>query len=415
MNAEKNRLQEDKERRVFWKRWGPYLSERAWGTVREDYSPDGSAWDYFPFDHARSKAYRWNEDGLGGFCDRHQRICFAPAFWNGKDPFLKERLFGLGNPEGNHGEDVKEYYFYLDSTPTHSYMKFLYKYPQAEFPYERLREENRNRGTDKPEFELLDTGIFDEDRYFDITIEYAKFDAEDICIKITAENRAPITDAAAPLYILPTIWFRNRWSWSHDFPRLALQIEESGKDFSVVRLEEELRGERRLYCAGAPPVLFTENDTNFARLYGSENLSAYVKDGINDCVVEGKTGAVNPELRGTKAAAYYQFNIPPGCSEVIYLRFTDKKLNAGQRHFRQELRKSFRPDKNRSRRILYGDNPGGIVRRCEKRDAAGDRRNALVQAVLSLRGQSVARRRPGFCAAARHSQKESQRALDASL
>jgi len=330
LNAEKNRLQEDKERQVFWKRWGPYVSERAWGTVREDYSADGDAWNYLPFDHARAKAYRWNEDGMAGICDRYQRICLAMAFWNGKDPFLKERLFGLGGPEGNHGEDVKEYYFYLDSTPTHSYMKFLYKYPQAEFPYQRLREENRSRGKDKTEFELLDTGIFDEDRYFDITVEYAKFDAEDICIKITAENRGPEN---APLHILPTVWFRNRWSWSRESARPLLQIEKNDAGLSVIHLEEELRGVRRLYSAGSPSLLFTENETNFTRLYGSENLAAFVKDGINDCVVEGRSEAVNPEQRGTKAAAHYQFDIPAGGAETIYLRFTDKELSTTSDEF----------------------------------------------------------------------------------
>ena len=330
MNAEQNRLEEDKEREVYWKRWGPYLSERAWGTVREDYSADGAAWDYFPFDHALSKAYRWNEDGIAGFCDRRQRICFAMAFWNGKDPFLKERLFGLSNPEGNHGEDVKEYYYYLDSTPTHSYVKQLYKYPQAEFPYELLRKENRERGKDRPEFELMDTGIFNEDRYFDITIEYAKIDPEDICIKITAENRGP---DAAPLHLLPTIWFRNTWSWVRESARPILKAEENGGGLAVIHLEEELRGERRLYCAGAGQLLFTENETNYKKLYAGENLSAFVKDGINDHVVGGVEDAVNPERRGTKAAAHYIANIPGGAAATVYLRFTDKKLETNEKEF----------------------------------------------------------------------------------
>ncbi len=338
MNAEKNRLREDKERRIFWKRWGPYVSERAWGTVREDYSADGSAWNFLPFDDARSHAYRWNEDGIAGICDRYQRICFAPAFWNGKDPFLKERLFGLGGPEGNHGEDVKEYYFYLDSTPTHSYMKYLYKYPQAEFPYESLRAENRERGKDQREFELLDTGIFDEDRYFDITIEYAKFDAEDICIKITAENCGP---DKAPLHILPTIWFRNTWAWSASSARPLLQAEKGSKGLSVVHLEEELRGTRRLYCADAGALLFTENETNYAQIYGGENKSQFVKDGIGDAVVEGNADAVDPQQRGTKAAAHYRFDIPAGDAETIYLRFTDKELDTTRDKFLDICRETF--------------------------------------------------------------------------
>src|SRR6266498_4526143 len=210
VTQEELRLQEDRARKANWKRWGPYLSERQWGTVREDYSPYGTAWEYLPHDHARSRAYRWGEDGLGGICDRHQYICFALAFWNGKDPILKERLFGLTGNEGNHGEDVKEYYFYLDSTPTHSYMKYLYKYPHAQFPYARLVEENRSRGRDVPEFELLDTGVFDEERYFDVFVEYAKASVEDVLIRITVENRGP---DAAGIDVLPTIWFRNRWSW----------------------------------------------------------------------------------------------------------------------------------------------------------------------------------------------------------
>ena len=339
MTAEKNRLQEDKERKVFWKRWGPYLSERAWGTVREDYSADGSAWDYLPFDKARFEAYRWNEDGIAGICDRYQRICFAPAFWNGKDPFLKDRLFGLGGPEGNHGEDVKEYYFYLDSTPTHSYMKFLYKYPQAEFPYQRLRDENRSRGKDQPEFELLDTGIFDEDRYFDITVEYAKLDAEDICIKITAENCGP---EIMPLHILPTIWFRNTWLWNASSAgRPLLQEEKGGEGLSVIHLEEELRGTRRLYCADASALLFTDNDSNYERLYGAENKSAYVKDGIDSAVVGGDAGAVSPDGRGTKAAAHYKFDIAAGDSKTIFLRFTDKELDIARDEFIDVCKKTF--------------------------------------------------------------------------
>ncbi|HEV7642639.1 MAG TPA: hypothetical protein VGO50_01740 [Pyrinomonadaceae bacterium] len=357
MTAEKQRLQEDKDKKAVWKRWGPYLSERAWGTVREDYSADGAAWDYFPFDQARSKAYRWNEDGIAGFCDRRQRICFAMAFWNGKDPFLKERLFGLNNPEGNHGEDVKEYYYYLDSTPTHSYVKQLYKYPQAEFPYQRLRDENRSRGKDKSEFELIDTGVFDEDRYFDITVEYAKFDAEDICIRVTAENRGP---EEAALHLLPTIWFRNTWSWANDCPRPLLKAEEDGSGLSVIHLEEELRGVRRLYCAGGASLLFTENETNYERVYQGENKSAFVKDGINDLVVGGNKDAVCPELHGTKAAAHYHLTIPAHGKEVIYLRFTDKKLSTTAKAFPKNCEKVFTKRKQEADEFYAEIIPAGL-------------------------------------------------------
>ena len=259
LTAEEVRLEQSRDRKSHWKRWGPYLSERAWGTVREDYSAFGTAWDYLPHDHARSRAYRWNEDGLAGICDRHQTLCFAVSLWNGRDPILKERAFGLTGSEGNHGEDVKEYYFYLDSTPTHSYMKYLYKYPQAEFPYGQLVEENRRRGKLASEFELIDTGVFNDDRYFDVFVEYAKADVEDILIKISVVNRGP---DAAPVNVLPTIWFRNTWSWNGgESPRPGLSKEES----RVVRLDHAQLGQRRLYCEGAPELLFTENDTNTAK------------------------------------------------------------------------------------------------------------------------------------------------------
>jgi hypothetical protein len=315
MTAEEIRLKESQDRRKHWKRWGPYLSERAWGTVREDYSPYGNAWDYFPHDHARSRAYRWNEDGLAGISDRHQLVCFALALWNERDPILKERLFGLTGSEGNHGEDVKEYYFYLDSTPTHSYMKYLYKYPQAEFPYTKLVEENRRRGKDQPEFELLDTGIFHDNRYFDVFVEYAKGDVEDILIKVTATNRGP--DAAA-LRLLPTIWFRNTWSWGDEDARPELRQVAGG-----VELDHASMGRRWLYCEGRPELLFTENETNRQRLFGVENPCVCVKDGINDYVVNGRKNAVVPESMGTKAAAHYQMQIPAGATVTIRLRLTD--------------------------------------------------------------------------------------------
>ncbi len=280
LTAEEQRLEQSRGRKAHWKRWGPYLSERAWGTVREDYSAYGTAWDYLPHDHARSRAYRWNEDGLAGISDRHQMICFALALWNGRDPILKERAFGLTGSEGNHGEDLKEYYFYLDSTPTHSYMKYLYKYPQREFPYALLVEENRRRGKDAPEFELIDSGVFDDDRYFDVFVEYAKADVEDLLIKISAVNRGP---EAAELKLLPTIWFRNTWTWTNQngHARPHMQGDDNGAQ-RVIELNHPELGRRWLYCDGAPELLFTENETNRQRLFNAPNSSPHVKDGIND-------------------------------------------------------------------------------------------------------------------------------------
>ena len=315
MTAEEIRLQESHDRKKHWKRWGPYLSERAWGTVREDYSPDGSAWEYFPHQYARSRAYRWNEDGLAGISDRHQLTCFALALWNEHDPILKERLFGLTGNEGNHGEDVKEYYFYLDSTPTHSYMKYLYKYPQQEFPYTQLVEENRRRGKDQPEFELLDTGVFQNDRYFDVFVEYAKGDVEDILIKITATNRGPET---AALRLLPTIWFRNIWSWDDDVPRPDMRQVPGG-----IELDHPSLGKRWLYYEGSPEPVFTENETNLRRLFGVENRYAYVKDGIHDYIVDGQKNAIAQEPIGTKAAVHYRLQIPAGATVTVRLRLTD--------------------------------------------------------------------------------------------
>jgi hypothetical protein len=323
VTVEEGRLHNSAERTQHWKRWGPYLSERAWGTVREDYSADGSAWDYLPHDHARSRAFRWNEDGIGGICDRHQNICFALALWNGRDPILKERLFGLAGPEGNHGEDVKEYYFYLDSTPTHSYMKFLYKYPQAAFPYAELVEENRRRERSAPEYELLDTGVFDDDRYFDVFVEYAKADVEDILIRIQVFNRGP---EQAQLHLLPTIWFRNRWSWGYPNPQPELLHKVRGADqtdVALIELDHDIYGRRMLYCEGTPELLFTENETNNQRLFNAANRTPYVKDGINNYIVNGQRDAVNPEQTGTKAAAHYPLEIGAGESVTVRLRFTD--------------------------------------------------------------------------------------------
>ncbi|MBI4790908.1 MAG: glucosidase [Chloroflexi bacterium] len=303
-----------------WKRWGPYLAERAWGTVREDYSANGTAWDYFPHDHARSRVYRWNEDGLAGICDSQQRLCFALALWNGRDPILKERLFGLTGPEGNHGEDVKEYYFYLDSTPTHSYMKMLYKYPQREFPYNDLVETNRRRGKLEPEYELMDTGVFADNRYFDVFVEYAKASPDDILIRITAANRGP---DSAELHVLPTLWFRNMWSWGS-----ALYAERPilRRDGVTILAEHAKLGRYVLVCDGSPNLLFTENETNYRRLFNTPNLARYVKDGINDAIVGGCTDAVNPEATGTKAAAHYRLTIAAGETTTLRLRLSNLQL-----------------------------------------------------------------------------------------
>ncbi len=320
MNAEELRLREATEKTKHWKRWGPYLSERAWGTVREDYSADGSAWDSFPHDHARSRAFRWNEDGLAGICDRHQRICFSIALWNGKDPILKERLFGLTGSEGNHGEDVKELYYYLDSTPTHSYMKMLYKYPQAEFPYRRLIEANRERSRAECEFELMDTGIFDEDRYFDVFVEYAKADVEDILIKVTVANRGP---EAAVINVLPTIWFRNRWTWHGLPPNSSLKTKRPG----VIEIACPEYSTRFLHIEGEHELLFTENETNSRRLYDAPNGIPFVKDAFHEYVVDGNDLAVNPEDQGTKAAANFRFEVPSRAEVSIRLRLTDADLS----------------------------------------------------------------------------------------
>jgi hypothetical protein len=330
MNAEEKRLEESRDRKVHWKRWGPYLSERQWGTVREDYSGDGMAWEFFPHDHARSRAYRWGEDGIMGISDRHGLVCFALAFWNGRDPILKERLFGLANNEGNHGEDVKEYYFYLDSTPTHSYMKALYKYPQGEFPYGKLVEENGRRNRRDSEYELLDTGVFDEDRYFDIFCEYAKAGAEDIVIRISAINRGP---DEAELSILPAVWFRNTWSWGRDdyrpalraIPGLSVPAQDGKPGSQVIEVTHKDYGKRWLVCEGEPELLFTENETNAAKVFGGENREPHVKDGINDYVVHGNREAIDPGKTGTKASALYRLRVAPGATVTLRLRFTDQE------------------------------------------------------------------------------------------
>jgi hypothetical protein len=341
--TEADRLAEDTRRERNWKRWGPYLAERQWGTVREDYSAYGDCWNYFPHDHARSRAYRWGEDGLLGITDRQGRLCFALALWNGRDPILKERLFGLTGPEGNHGEDVKELYYYLDSSPTHSYLKALYKYPQAEFPYERLVRENRERGRQDAELELADTGVFDGDRYFDVVAEYAKAGPEDILIRITVSNRGP---EAATLHLLPTLWFRNTWSWGRGgegyWPRPTLRRAGPG----LIEAEHASLGRYVLEAAAgpdgaAPALLFTENETNTERLFGVTNRLPWVKDAFHRYLIEGETEAVNPEAMGTKAAARYELEVPAGGERVVRLRLREEALS-GRAAFGPEFDRTFR-------------------------------------------------------------------------
>src|SRR5713226_6409194 len=330
-DTELNRLQEAHEDRRPWYRWGSYLSERQWGTVREDYSPGGTAWDFLPHDQARSHTYRWGEDGLLGMSDDQQQLCFALALWNEADPILKERLFGLTNSEGNHGEDVKEYYFFLDNTPTHSYMKALYKYPQRAFPYTDLVATNRKRSRQEPEYELIDTGVFAEDRYFDVSVEYAKVDPTDLLIRLSATNHGP---EAAPLHLLPTLWFRNTWAWGYYDRRPVLTTEAEAEpageapDVRLVHAQHHELGDYWLACEGTPALLFTENETNAARLWGGANQTEFVKDGINDTVVNGAEGKVNPQNVGTKVAAHYRLVIAPGATQTILLRLSANRPGA---------------------------------------------------------------------------------------
>jgi hypothetical protein len=337
-NAEQLRLREADAEGVAWRRWGPYLSERQWGTVREDYSSGGDAWSYFTHDQARSRAYRWGEDGIAGVSDDRQQLCFALALWNGRDPMLKERMFGLTNAEGNHGEDVKEYYFYLDSTPTHSSMRYLYKYPQAAYPYEDLVATNRERGRTEFEYELLDTGVFDEDRYFDVFVEYAKASPEDLLVEVTVHNRGP---EEATLHLLPTLWFRHTWSWAGGSARPRLEEVAGVPETAAVAADHEALGRRWLYCDRQVPLLFTENETNNQRIFGSPNDTPYVKDGIDRYVVHGDTDAINPAGFGTKAAAHYALTIGPGESSRVRLRLTDTEL--------------IRPGTSNGRRAVWGD------------------------------------------------------------
>ena len=315
--TEQKRLNEAREKGVPWKKWGPYLSERQWGTVREDYSHDGNAWDYFSHDQSRSRAYHWGEDGLAGISDDKQQLCFALALWNGRDPILKERLFGLTNSEGNHGEDVKEYYFYIDSTPTHSYMKYLYKYPQRAYPYSDLVETNKRRSREQMEYELLDTGIFDDDRYFDVFVEYAKADPEDVLIKISVHNRGP---ESAQIHMLPTLWYRNVWSWGDDDPKGT--VRQSSDQW--IGASHPHLGEFTLQCEGVAELLFTENESNASRLWGKPNPTPYVKDAFHEYVISGNREAVNPAKTGTKAAAHYVLDVPAGASKVVRLRLSNK-------------------------------------------------------------------------------------------
>ena len=369
MSTEQERVTAAREQGIEWKKWGPYLSERQWGTVREDYSHDGNAWDYFSHDQARARAYRWGEDGLGGISDDEQRLCFALALWNGRDPILKERLFGLTNSEGNHGEDVKEYYFYLDSTPTHSYMKYLYKYPQAAFPYHDLVQTNRRRSREEMEYELLDTGVFAGDRYFDIFVEYAKADPEDILVQITAVNRGP---EPAELHLLPTLWFRNDWSsWiAHPAGKpLLRRVDGPAGTVALVAARSDL-GEYTFLCEGDVPLLFTENETNNARLFPQyPNASPYVKDDINNYVVQGRTEATNPEQRGTKAAAHYRFTVGAGQSATVRLRL---RRQASEQPFGREFEDTFAARRREADEFYASVTPPGT-----SADAATVMRQAL--------------------------------------
>ena len=367
--AEHQRMADSEARIADWKNWGPSLSERAWGTVREDYSATGEAWEYLPHDHARSRAYRWNEDGLGGFCNRFQNICLAVALWNGQDPILKERLFGLTGNQGNHGEDVKEYYYYLDSTPTHSYAKMLYKYPQVAYPYYSLIQENQRRGRDEPEFELIDAlgDAFAEGRYFDVFVEYSKADQEDILCRISVINRGP---EPAPIHVLPHIWFRNTWSWGYERPKPELQA----LDGSTIHAKDRHLGERWWYTQadnGDPALLLTENETNYERLFDTPNPSPYVKDGINDTVVNGELERVNPKKTGTKAAAHFHTNLAPGETFTVQVRFSDREQDNPFEGF----------DNIFTQRIQEADNFYAAI---QNPDLTADERNVQRQAFAGL-------------------------------
>ncbi|ULQ54124.1 MGH1-like glycoside hydrolase domain-containing protein [Flavihumibacter fluvii] len=375
---EKQRLLEARDNKLPWKKWGPYLSERQWGTVREDYSENGDAWNFFTHDHSRSRAYRWGEDGIAGISDDKQRLCFSLALWNGKDPILKERMFGLTNSQGNHGEDVKEYYFYIDSTPTHSYMKMLYKYPQAAYPYVQLEQENARRSREEMEYELLDTGVFNEDRYFDVFVEYAKAGPEDILVKISAINRGP---EAAELHLLPTLWYRNDWSaWIADTNRAAekpkLSQVNTKPGISTISASHKKLGEFILACDGDVPLLFTENETNHEKLFpGTPNESLHVKDGINDFVVNGKQEAVNPEKQGTKASAHYNFSVGAGQTAVIRLRLTKNGAEQMDTPFGNNFEKVFADRLNEANAFYKSVTPPSV---------GEDKANVMRQALAGM-------------------------------
>jgi hypothetical protein len=355
--AEARRLEEAREKLIPWRQWGPYLSERQWGTVREDYSENGDAWNYFTHDHARSRAYHWGEDGLAGVSDEKQRLCFALALWNGRDPILKERAFGLTNSEANHGEDVKEYYFYLDSTPTHSYMKYLYKYPQTEYPYLDLIETNGRRGRLDPEYELLDTGVFENDRYFDVFVEYAKASPTELLIEISLSNRGP---DEATIHVLPTLWFRNVWSWWTDQPKPSLREEGGRTGSAAVIASDATLGDYVLYAEGQPRLLFTENETNNSRLFGSPNPTPYVKDGINDFVVAGREEAVNPAGTGTKAAAHYRLRVGPRETSVVRLRLVKTSGGGAQEPFGTLFDETFKARRQEADEFYAAITPSGV-------------------------------------------------------
>ena len=370
-DPERLRLAEERDKGIPWKKWGPYLSERQWGTVREDYSATGDAWSYLTHDQARSRAYHWGEDGLAGFCDDAQHLCFALALWNGKDPIIKERLFGLSNCEGNHGEDVKEYCFYLDGTPTHSYMRYLYKYPQDAFPYEDLVSTNRRRSKLEPEYELLDTGVFDNHRYFDVFVEYAKATPDNILIKITIVNRG--ADAAS-LHVLPTLWFRNTWSWEQGAVKPRLRQGEARLGCRTITAAHAVLGDRFLFCEGSPELLFTENETNRARLLGEANPTPFVKDAFNEYLTKGARDAVNPALIGTKAAAHYLVRVPAGGSQVVRLRLTDSALAGRSGPFGTAFEKTFgqrRTEADAFYRVLLPDDVGEDTKQVFRQALAG--------------------------------------------
>src|SRR5271156_1461171 len=343
-NPERARIEADSQRTEYWSRWGPYLSERQWGTVREDYSATGEAWTYFPFEHARSRAYRWGEDGILGISDDRQCLCFAPAFWNGNDRILKERFFGLTGPQGNHGEDVKEYYYHLDNVPSHAYMRALYKYPQRAFPYDDLVATNARRTKLDPEYELIDTGIFADDAYFDIEVEYAKRSTADILIRITATNRGAQT---APLHIIPQLWFRNEWSWALDEPHPS--IARSAELPGLFEASHPSLGTYLFCCNGSPDDLFVENETNFSALFGIPNPQPYVKDGIDRAIVRGERDATNPQRRGSKLGLHYTFALPAGESKTVRLRLYEPgqtdPLSSSEQNFDPTFDATFRDRK----------------------------------------------------------------------